>query len=255
MEDLWTLFANVLSAVARVRAMSVDKYRWLPRDYEDGDQVDVEWAEIKPAWMHDALPIADLLTLCELLLRDEKVFSCALLMWSSLNLHSFCLHCEYRNVKKQPYAKHKHDEIDDWRMALMLADLEPAVVQAMRIAESIFGELSQKDLQDSAKKYKLTNKLSGTGIDLSSKFIRDGSNLAAKYVEFYDKYRNPSAHGYKLDKSRLTRKQATEVQILGAQVLLAVISTRRIATDTALAALQVNKSAVTDLDKLINSWP
>lgn len=202
----------------------------LPESFPIWGRIVTSESEIK-FW----LPILDLL------LRDDDFYFSSLLLLNSFVLHDVCMHCEIED-KAQTDKMHEHYEPLLTEEAKELSYYEPAVVQAMRVIESLVGE--PINLQDPRKVAKFEKRWYALNLDPNFSIPRLKAPMLKVFCDFYDRYRNPSAHGYKLKAKRLSREEVIDVQVLSTCFLVEYLKCNKRSLDDSIAHMQVDLSAL-----------
>lgn len=117
----------------------------------------------------------------------------------------------------------------------------------MRAVESIVGE--PVNVQEARNLYRFEQKWKTAGFDRRSQFKRMKQPIINAFVDFYSQFRNPSAHGYKLNADRLERIEVIDVQALATKFMLGYIKTNAKKTDEAIRLLNANHGLIEKLLK------
>lgn len=180
--------------------------------------------------------LACLAPVIELLNRDDKGYTAISLLFSSFQIHNCCLICE---LGLPPIIKHESHEPELWEKADFVTEMEPAIVQACRCAESILGEPPNTGRQNRILAHK-QKWIDLVGIDPDSTFERTENSYWNFYIELFDVLRNPSAHSHGKINFDLERKRTIDAQCFAALVLRGYIDKQMKTNEEALKALHFN---------------
>ncbi len=184
-----------------------------------------------------ATDMADLAPVIELMNRDDRCFTATSLLLSSFQIHYFCLTCE---IGLSPYMMHESHEPELWEQADFITNMESAIVQACRCAESILGEPPNQGKRSRELAHK-QRWIDGVGINPDDEFERCGMSYWEFYQRLFDELRNPSAHSYGDIHFDLQRKHAIDAQCFAALVLRGYIRSNVKDIEAALDALRFNR--------------
>ena len=182
----------------------------------------------------------------ELVLRDSEFFNASLLLINSFEQHYSCMMCEL-DYREHPDKKHNHPEPESWQEAQHLTFYEPAVVQAMRAMETIVGE--PVNINEMRNLWRFEKRWQKAGIDRRTEFKRMNQTMIEAFIDLYSSFRNPSAHGYKLDANRLERIEVIDVQALATSFLLRYLDANSKSWAVAADTLKADHSLIEDLFK------
>ncbi len=201
------------------------------------DVSDFDLASIFNAIELKATHIANLSPIIELLSRDDKCFTAVSLLFSSFQIHYCCLICE---LGLSPYMEHPSHEPELWEQANDITNMESAIVQACRCAESILGEPPNQGKQSRVIAHKQKwNDL--VGINPDEIFQRSGISYWDFYIKLFDELRNPSAHSYGNIHFDLERKHTIDAQCFAALVLKGYINKNKVGLEEAMNILKFNR--------------
>ena len=181
--------------------------------------------------------IANQATLIELMNRDDKFFTAVSLLFSSFQIHYCCLTCE---LGLSPYREHEAQEPELWEQSDYVTNMESAIVQACRCAESILGKPPNRRKQHRVAEHK--NKwLDIVGISPDEFFNRSEMSFWDFYLKLFDELRNTSAHSYGNIHFDLKRKHAIDAQCFAALILRGYVKKNVKHFEEALNILKFNK--------------
>lgn len=185
-----------------------------------------------------ATDIADLAQVIELMCRDDKSYTAISLLLSSFQIHYCCLICE---LGLSMYKKHESHEPNLWEQADFITNMESAIVQACRCAESILGQPpnKNKNARILAHKQKWIDTI---GINPDEIFERVGLSYWEFYLKLFDELRNPSAHSYGDIHFALERKHTIDAQCFAALVLKGYIENNEKSLEEAMDVLNFDKN-------------
>lgn len=228
------------------------KYYWIYYFSEHTPISDLVFYNPDPPWYSPMQKIIKLTKLfhiapiIELLDRDDRAYTAVSLLLSSFQIHYSCLICE---VGLSPAKKHESHEPELWEQAECITGMESAIVQACRCAESILGELPNKNKQNRILSHK-QQWIKLVGIDPDSKYDRAETSYWNFYEMLFDKLRNPSAHSYGNIHFDLERKRTIDAQCFAALILKGYID-KNVKTDKeALDALHFNRKLLSQVNDM-----
>lgn len=185
-----------------------------------------------------ATDIADAAQVIELMCRDDRSYTAISLLLSSFQIHYCCLICE---LGLSIYKKHESHEPELWEQADFITNMEGAIVQACRCAESILGQPpnKKKDARILSHKQKWVDTI---GINPDGIFERAGLSYWEFYLRLFDELRNPSAHSYGDIHFELERQHTIDAQCFAALVLRGYIEKSVKSLEEAMDILKFDKN-------------
>lgn len=197
-----------------------------------------------------ATEVANYAQLIELMNRDDTCFTAVSLLFSSFQIHYCCLICE---LGLSSHTTHESCEPELWERANYITNMESAIVQACRCAESILGKPPKVDKLSRVNLHK-TKWVDLVGINPDDSYARSGMSYWDFYIKMFDELRNPSAHSYGNIHFDLERKNTIDAQCFSALILKGYIDTNKKTVKEALDILKFN-SEFLDRVKLKMSTP
>jgi len=192
-----------------------------------------------------ATDIADVAQVIELMCRDDRCYTAISLLLSSFQIHYCCLICELGLSK---YKKHESHEPELWEQADFITNMESAIVQACRCAESILGEppnaRKHSRILDHKRKW-----IDTVGINPDEIFERTELSYWEFYLRLFDELRNPSAHSYGDIHFDLQRKHTIDVQCFAALILRGYINKSVKSLEEAMNILKFDKNFLNRVQK------
>lgn len=162
-----------------------------------------------------ATDIGNLASKIELMVRDDVAYTALMSLCSSLIQHPICLTCE---LSHYPHHNHLFKKPEIWEHAMIIPNIEMAIVQACKCAEGILGQPPNSKNKQSVYKHKADWK-EKLGLDPDSNFEK--ANMS--YWEFYNRLffdlRNPSAHSSGTMRYEIEREKTVQAQCFAAIIV------------------------------------
>lgn len=214
-------------------------------EHEFNNVEDIERNDLNQGRILKVTDIGNLASVIELMLRDDKAYTALMALNNSFLQHHICLECE---LGKNPYHDHLSKEPEIWEHAMLIPNMEVAIVQACRCVEAILGQPPNKKKQNQLMMHK-KKWIQLTGINPDDIFEKANITYIDYYYELFYHLRNSSAHSYGNIHYDLENKKTVEAQCFAFVLIKAYFYKNKKNLDEAQKALKFNFELLKRVDK------